>query len=206
MGVALYNAHGKNALLKEVFKQGESEYRKEKLNKALLELLQHAPANASTKTATGIQPKNADKIYPKKADKKDPQPSNNERYKDKWLPFYAEMKSLCHKLRDFPTDEQRGRAALRILELEDACIVWWDKEDYLIRNGVEMPEASMKPITAVQDMNQLEHQLRNARSNVSRYKGKPSKKHLYERAVQKVKEIEAKIPRLRNHEQTEATT
>ncbi len=192
--MALYNAYGEDALLKQALQQGESEYRKQRLEAALREMLGTGPTLA--KQMPIPSPQKPDKKPPQKTDKK----KDEDPYRKEWMPLYIEMNSLRHKLRHFKTEKERGVAAFRILELEADCMKIWGKRDYYQQTGQHMPKEQQQPITATTDLNQLELRLRNARSNVSRYKNKPDKEHLYNKALQMVKEIEAQIPRLAQKE------
>lgn len=194
MGVALYKAHGQDEYLKKVFAQGESEYRKRKLEEALRHLWEHSkpiaiPATAQTAATTiTIAPEDAND--PLSDEREDP-------YRELWLPHYIEMNSLRHKLRYLPNDEERGKAAFRIIYLEELCESYWVKRDHYRKTGQHLQDAVQEPANpVVTDISQLERKLANARSNVSRLKKTPEKKAAIEKWTKEVKKLEAQLPRL----------
>lgn len=171
MGVALYKAHGENEYLKKVFDQGESQYRKRELEKALREILRNAKPVELVATTTEpvkqiiIQTTADDPLHD---DREDP-------YREQWLPLYIEMNTWRHKLRLLPTDEERGKAAFRIIYLEELCEKYWEKRDYYLQTGQHLPDKptdTASPI--VTDLSNIERLYRNALSNVTRCRKKKS--------------------------------
>ena len=168
-GVALYAAYGTNAALKAAFEQGESEYRKERLLKELRLLKDTVPAIAPVaaehSTRVFASPV-ASVVLPEQAvpEEKDP-------YRAEWLPLYAEMNALRHRLEDANDDIERGGMAHRILELERQCMSVWARRDYWRRTGQHIAPAQPET-NAVTDKNMLQKRLNNVRSSVSKYRAK----------------------------------
>lgn len=134
-GAALYNAYGDDILLKQMFAQGESEYRKERLLKALRALL--ATARQVAIPVAPEAPPTTVHLHPGESPESRV-PQEKDPYYDQWILPYREMQRLRGKLIDAPTDEKRGELAHKILKLELQCKGWWDKRDYLLEHGVEM--------------------------------------------------------------------
>lgn len=176
VGLALYLAYGTDAALKTALQQGESAYRKGRLLDALQELWENAPAHHKKSiraltapqvipSQTAPQQVQAPVAYPS------PRQSQDDPYYNDWHPLYKEMMSLRAKLALYPTDDERGAAAFRILDLETACKYYWKRRDYYLQNGVAMPEDSPKP-DVVTDRNEMKAQQLNLRTYVTRYKKK----------------------------------
>src|SRR5699024_10335653 len=59
--------------------------------------------------------------------------------REQWEPLFKEMKTLQAQLLLIDSDSERGAAAHRILDLDDACQAIYEKRDYYIANG-KLPE------------------------------------------------------------------
>lgn len=175
VGVSLYAVYGNNDSLLECLQQGESKFRAEKL-------LQHLRAIYEAQKPTPVVIEKRIDAFPEKVTtttERDELPKivtkEADPYKDKWMPLYKEMQSLRARLCLYPTAEERGEAAFKILELERKCRYWWQRRQYFQENGVEMPEDNESP-PPFADKNMLIERRNNFRTYVSRYRGK-LKKH-----------------------------
>ncbi|MGN6478522.1 MAG: hypothetical protein ACTHKV_14955 [Flavipsychrobacter sp.] len=170
-GAALYECYGDDPKLKQMFAQGESEYRKERLVKELRALLGAAkpvsiPVKPSAPPET-VHIKTGTSPETKVPEAKDPY------YKD-WIQPYREMQRLRGQLRFDMTDEQRGTLAFKILTLEQVCNYWWRKRDYLLEHGKELnePMPGAKPDDVVADPAKYQTRLTTVRTFISKARKK----------------------------------
>lgn len=168
VGVALLATYGSNKGLVEMFDQGPSPYRITQLEKHLRAI--DAPLIITPEDAPII-------ITVEKKELPETQVHAADPFKDIWQPKYAEMQSLCHRLEDIATAEERGVAAFRILELEQECIRLWAKRDYFFATGLKV-DAEDEQAISVTDKYALMQRLHNLRTYISRtkkkYKATPS--------------------------------
>lgn len=155
IGVALYNTYGDNELLKTALAQGYSDFRMNKLVEAMEELLEQNPKETQSHEV---------KPQPLHKTEEEPDP-----YKGDWKPLYKEMQFLFAKLTNEMSEEERGRIAFRILDLERTCKRFWNARDFERQYGYKMPvEDPKKDILA--DKNQLVNRRNTVRTYISRYK------------------------------------
>jgi len=160
MGAALYKVYGDDDDLKDVFAQGPSEYRKQRLLDAMKKLKDNAPehipiAPAPKKTARQeVLPEN--KVQP-----------NEDPYREEWMPLYQRMNFLRHQLHEVKTVQERGMMAHEILDLEQDCKRWWYKRDYYLKYGMNLPEEEKKS-EEITDRNELFRNLTNYRTYLSK--------------------------------------
>lgn len=175
VGVTLYQIYGEVDALKDMFAQGYSAYRQQRLELVLREIVSSAKvsevefvvADADEPVVVVLEEPKSKFEPPEEQVKKDDDP-----YHDKWMPLYAKMKFLQHNLHNATSDEERGGMAFEILELERQCMVWWGYRDEYLRTGHKISEGEFIQENTIVDMNQLQRHLNNARSNLSKAKKK----------------------------------
>lgn len=164
LGVALYEAHGTDEGLKQMFAQGFSQYRQQRLVAALQELKEHPtivelPSEPRTITVAvneAVLPENL-------------VPAERDPYRQRWLPLYQQMNYLRHQLRTAADDTKRGEMAHEILSLEEKCYQIWEERDYFIKYGQPVPNMVTDTIT-VTDRNELHRKLMNYRTYITKAK------------------------------------
>lgn len=169
VGVALFQCYGDNPDMTEMFLQGHSEYRQARLLSALEKLyasgdhieieLPGQPEPVAVFTPPSPMPEASTKP------KTDPYYAN-------WNPIFKEMQHLRSQLRLIPTDEERGKVANRILDLEQECNYWWERRDYYLETGQHMPEDNRHRPDPHTNQNELQKRLLTVRTYVTRYEKK----------------------------------
>lgn len=166
VGATLYSVHGDDNAMKRMFAQGPSAYRQERLVTALKALLSKAEVVEIVlpDKPEPIQLTIAPEDMPETRVKAEEDP-----YRDKWYPEFTRMNLLRHRLAGAGSIEERGRMAFEILELERHCKAWWARRDYLLKNGVAMPEEEAPARAPMVDHNRLEKRLRTVYTYVTKY-------------------------------------
>ena len=171
LGIALYNAHGDNEGLKEMFAQGHSTFRAERLEKELrkinnlareidipvVEETERGIVIVTEKVETVTVPISKHDLGENQVDpKKDP-------YRDLWMPFYQQMNLLRHNLPLIDDVAERGKMCHEVLRLERICMSYWRRAKYFVKHNKELPEEThaVEPVT---DINQLHRKLMNYRT------------------------------------------
>ena len=169
VGVALYDVHGHDVALKRALTQGFSDFRQARLEQALRELLKAAPPAAAAAllpvalTTNGITIASVQLPEEQVAEAEDA-------YRDHWLPLYQEMQALRARLHLIQDDEERGKTAHRILELERALNKIWEARDIQRKTGQAPPAEEVAGPAVITDKNALQKRLNAVRSYVSKYK------------------------------------
>lgn len=176
-GVVLYLKHGSDPLLIRLFRdEAVSDFKKQKLAQALQQML---PAKAGSPAKIPIIPK-----IPVPAIPEIPTANRWSRQRDaleeslyqQWKPVYQEMMNLCARIGDVaraglkdPNKEQEaGRMALRILELDDECDrLYYNRDHY--KEHKTMPEEK-KPVEMSLDPKLWPKKLTNHQRYVLKFK------------------------------------
>lgn len=165
IGVAVYNVHGTDALLKKMFEQGYSALRAKRLTEELLKLknvdVQEIKIEATTPERTAVTVEAV--TLPEKEI-----PETKDAYREKWLPIYMEMNMLRHQLEQAPNNQERGKMAFKILALEQQCMALWQRRDYFIRTGSKLPEEEPAAEPFV-DTNKIVRRIQTLRTYISKY-------------------------------------
>lgn len=147
-GVLLYTQYGKDTLLKKLFCEAETNYKKDRLITALQDLLSNKKeTDEITVSSKEVQLK---KLQAEKtigigwSDKMD---AVEKALYEQWKPKFLEMMDLISQLypvaKEGVTDpwkrEQAGKMALRILDLDDECDDYYSQRDYYLKNK-RLPE------------------------------------------------------------------
>jgi hypothetical protein len=194
-GVALYKAHGRDEKLKRVFAiEGESEFKRKKLQEELMKLLSKAPPASNLKPQTSNpKPQTAPAILHAWPEEKD----------DiimalwlEWKPLYSEMNSLQARLYDVAKQglndaakkNEAGEMAHRILDLSDGCDTIYEKRDHYLQHK-KLPEAE-KSFVVVVDPLKMPLALSTAKRMMREYKLQLKKDPANLRAAQNLKRWE----------------
>ena len=148
IGVKLYGLYGKKLEVKEALKSPKNPFRQKLLENAMQELLEPAPPPPPAATDDLV-------IRELKA---------------KAIPLLKERDDLHAKLRLFRTVEERGRAAHRILDLDDEVDDIYDAIRYYEQHR-KLPEAEL-PFTPITDPSRWEQRYQTCGRYVSRYQDK----------------------------------
>lgn len=169
-GVALYKLYGSDARLKSALLQGESPFRKQLLANAMSEMVADYEEDTTGAEIAPVQkePEHQAVIVGDKQMEEFAVSEKEDPYRSEWLPPYIEMNNLCARLRDMPTKEERGKAAHKILRLEQICISIWERRDYYSRTGLHMPKPETSGLDIVTNPNVLHKKLGNLRSSISK--------------------------------------
>lgn len=162
MGVALFKAHSSNTVLYEMFAQGFSPYRAERLLQEMealssLKVTVALPSVSPTPIALAIR----EEVLPENIPTHETDP-----YREKWLPIYAEMNFLRHNLLNAKNDQERGELAHKILDMEQQCMNIWHQRDYFLKYKEHLPEINENYI--ITDRNELHRKLMNIRTYITK--------------------------------------
>ena len=177
-GTALYMKYGKDKLLRRVFNEPESDFKKKKLVESLRELLippSKKILEPRTEIETLIKEPRTDYGWPEKRD------PTEEALWLRWKPLFAEMMNLSSRIYDVALaggmdtamKMEAGRMAHRILDLDDQCEDIYGQRDFYIKHK-RLPEEK-KPMELVVDSKKVPLALLNAKRYVRDYKVKLKK-------------------------------
>lgn len=150
-GAKLYLIHGKDHLLRRIFMEPASDFKRAKLVEALKGLLGVKTAVAKklafTKAVAIEHIAVSDRKWPKEKD------ATLAALHEKWKPLFAEMMSLSSRIydvakagqHDMAQHQEAGRMAHRICDLDDECDDIYAQRDYYLQHG-KLPEEK-KPYT-----------------------------------------------------------
>lgn len=152
-GITLFAMSGADPALLALMRQGPTPFTTQRLKDELLRIFNTGQPADEKQTAT------APETPPGLKD-----PVLQELY-DQKVALHKEKDMLRAQLKFFPTDEERGVAAHRILTLRDAITAVWATEDYYKLHG-RLPEAD----PGVTDPAMLKLRRERANSYVRRYR------------------------------------
>jgi hypothetical protein len=170
IGRVLYDKLGSDERLKEVFKKGESPETKKSLRAALQVMVTTqtvAPVEKKINPITDEMPvQSDDEILTALA--------------SEWKPIYQRMNYLRANLDAFGesnTDESiaaRGPQAFEVLELEQQCMVVWQKRDHYVLHG-SLPDMKKETKELPTDPVALATHIDNIKKNIRKNRGKMQK-------------------------------
>lgn len=193
-GAALYLAHGRDRMLKRVFSEPPSDFKRKKLVEALRGLISTQAKVETvveeTKTTVITTEQRADRQWPEQLDE------TLLALKLQWKPLFAEMMNLSARIYDMAkageTDAamkaEAGKMAHRILDLDDQCDDLYEKRDFYLKNG-KLP-AHAAPLELAVDPMKIFMSLQNAKRYAREYKAKLKKNPSDENAAQQLKKWE----------------
>ncbi|GAB3743067.1 hypothetical protein GCM10027594_22360 [Hymenobacter agri] len=160
-GVALYEAHGRSAVLRSTLAFGETEFTRAKLVHALQQLVDAVPAAAHVR----VVDTSAERV------RETPKPVQVDPQRRDW---FAERNHLHAQLGLVATDEQRRVMALRILELGDLISQSYDQAAG--RASVLAPAGPGTPgLEQVRDEGEIRRLLANLKPQRSKLKKRPER-------------------------------
>lgn len=175
-GVLLYLRHGKDPLLRKVFAEPASDFKKKKLETALRELLQVKKAKAVEMVASKETLLQKDIVaatgWPTEKD------DVLTALHLQWKPLFSEMNALCAQIyevalqgeKDPGKQAEAGRMAHRIIDLDDQCDKIYAQREYYLQYGKLPDEAA--PAKLVVDSKKLYLAFENSKKYVRQYKAK----------------------------------
>jgi len=193
-GAKLYLIHGKDHLLRRIFMEPASDFKRAKLVEALKGLLGVKTAVAKkvavTKAVAIEHIAVSDRKWPKEKD------ATLAALHEKWKPLFAEMMSLSSRIydvakagqHDMAQHQEAGRMAHRICDLDDECDAIYAQRDYYLEHG-KLPEEK-KPMELVVDPLKIPLALANARRYVADYRNKLKREPGNVKAAEKLKKYE----------------
>ena len=176
-GAKLYLQYGRDEMLKRIFREPVSDYKRKKLEESLKALLQK---NTQVKAKTEVHKKAAvesvalnDRRWPKERD------ATLSALHEKWKPKFAEMMSLMSRIYDVAVEgktdvakkKEAGAMAHRILDLDDECEEIYTQRDHYLKHG-RLPNVEETPMEVVVDPKKWPVALENCRRYVRQYKNK----------------------------------
>jgi hypothetical protein len=177
-GVALYEAHGRSAVLRSTLAFGETDFTRGKLVHALQQLAGTAPAPAARPTAAPV-PAPPVAVPPMAVD-----PQRRD-----WL---AERNHLHAQLALVATDAERLALSLRILELGDLIRLSYDQAAG--RAPVPAPVGQASPgLAAITDEGTIRRLLANLKPQRSKLKRRPDRANDLARVVADIALLEEKL-------------
>jgi hypothetical protein len=137
-GVRLYNAFGKDALLKKYFSNTTNTVTSRFRLKQAIEGMLYIPQTVPLSIGEGVGVRSSTETV-----RHDTMPDSPDivlqSIKDKWMPLYTRMNLLRHNLEPARSERQRGQMAFEILDLEQQCIKLWQQADFYKKNGTCTP-------------------------------------------------------------------
>lgn len=193
-GAKLYLKHGTDKLLRRIFMEPVSDFKKKKLSEAL-----NALVYKKVKTEKKITETKAVAIERIAASpRKWPEQMDDtlRALKEQWKPAFSELMNLTARIydvalagtKDPAMKQEAGRMAHRILDLDDLCDDIYAKRDYYLQHN-KLPEAK-KPMELVVDPIKMPVALENARRYVRMYKSQLKKDPSSVLAAEKIKQYE----------------
>jgi hypothetical protein len=202
-GAKLYQEYGTDELLKRLFSEGESTFKKEKLVSVFKEMIRGKVGSVS-KIGTTVQKKatSVQKAGTPPAGGHQPshqavlvkQPHKNPgtgwstemdeveaALFNEWKPVFSERNDLCSRVgeiarqgeKDPAKEKEAGIMALRILDLDDQCDRFYNKRDYYLKNKA-LPEEKPYGEPCI-DPKLIPLKLENAMKYVRHYRAKLEK-------------------------------
>lgn len=166
-GVRLYLKFGQDHKLKQLFtSEKETPFKKQRLEKAIRDLLNAAPihTNKTTTVPAPIQP--VSKSWTAESCKDDLEKA----IREDWLQQFKTMQDLRSQLMLIGTDQERGEVAHKILDLDEQCDKLLAKRDYYREHGAlpseEPVELITDPLAMVKRMTLLDRYIRRERQNM----------------------------------------
>lgn len=178
-GVKLYLKYGKDSALKNMFKEGQSEFKRKRLRNALEEILNNYE-NPTTKAAIITRQVEREPIL---ASFGWPNPITDEviqQLHNLWQPKYHELMNLQARVYEVALLSQQGipnkdfeacQMAHRILDLDDECEEIYAQRDHYILHG-KLPETIKIQPEVVGDPVRWVTELESAKRYIRRYKTK----------------------------------
>lgn len=193
-GARLYLIHGKDSLLKKVFSEPVSPFKKQKLEESLKALLSGKAETVKKIEATKETAIQRVSVGNRRwSEQMDP---TETALHNKWMPIYAEMMNISARLydialagtKDASKKEEAGRMAHKILDLDDECDKIYEQRDYYLKHK-KLPTEKGE-IELVVDPKMIPLALQNAQRYVRQYKNKLSKKPDDVNAAKKLRQYE----------------
>lgn len=193
-GAMLYLQYGSDNLLKKIFREPASDFKKKKLVDALKGLL----VSKVTREKKIVIDKDAAIEKVSISDRR--WPANKDEITMalwmQWKPLFAELMSLTSRIydvalageHDAAQKQEAGRMAHRILDLDDHCDDIYRKRDHYIKHG-KLPEAE-KPMELVVDPKKIPLALANCTRYIRDYKSKLRKQPEDVNAAAQIKKYE----------------
>lgn len=177
-GVVLYRMFGRDDELKKIFSSGETAARKQRLIQAIDDLINpKAPVLPEHVTRIQLRPS---------AGPEDPTIAG---LKAQAIPLLKKRDAIHSKLLLIPTDEERGKAAHELLDLDDQVDEIYNRIRYYEQHkALPKEELHFDPIT---DPARWPHRYETCGRYVRRYQEKLDKDPDNESAKKKLKEYEA---------------
>lgn len=184
-GCKLYLKYGDDPVLTALFrKQDISRFKEERLLKAMIDIWRGGQVKATLPNAIVAPSNRKDEGWPKSRDK------ILSALRKQWEPLFKEMKTLHAQLLLIGSDEERGVAAHRILDLDDACDIIYAKRDHYLQYG-RLPDE--KEPDKVVDPAKYAVRLEAAKRYVRRYKNHLKKNPKNEKYAAKLKKYQAEV-------------
>lgn len=122
--------------------------------------------------------------------------------RNEWLPIYQRMNYLRHELDRYPGNEEqdiaaRSPLAFEILDLEQKCMLIWNRRDHYVINGA-LPDSKEKEEPLPDDPIKLVQALESAKRNVRRNKQLAEKHPDNATYPEKVAQYEARLLRIQS--------
>jgi hypothetical protein len=194
VGTTLYKTFGTNEDLKKLLEKGETTFSKKQLVDELTKLVEggkkvSVPITPMQKD-TGEMPPGDDAVLIA--------------LRNEWVPLYAKMNLLRHRLDDKGNDNSpeaiayRKPIAAEIRQLEKECNAIWEKRDYYLQNG-KLPFVTEKKFQIPTDPLELGRLAETLKKNIRRNRklmkdqpAEPRYAQLYESYKTKFKEVTGK--------------
>lgn len=173
-GAALYLKYGDDKMLKKVFSEPVSDFKRKKLAEVMKALA------AKKKTiANKVEESKQEQLERYSAPEKKWPNEGDEvliALRTKWKPLFAEMMNLCSRLYDVaragetdPAMERKaGEMAHRILDLDDECDAIYEQRDHYLKHGNLPGEKGLMEL--VTDVKKIPLALQNAKRYVRDYR------------------------------------
>jgi len=202
-GVRLYQTHGKDKALHKVFAEGCSDFKKKRLNEALLNLYRGDKKIEieikDTKEQVLDRTIKADKRWPDERD------GVLSALHAKWKPSFAEMMHLCTIIYDVAKAGQKdkgmkkeaGKMVHRILDLDDMCDCIYEERDHYVKHG-QLPADQQLVDDLVMDPKKIPLALQNAQRYVREYKIRVKNNLTNEKFAAKLKKWEDRVESYKN--------
>jgi len=168
-GIRLYLQHGADNNLKRLFtEEQKTAYKETLLEKAMRDIAigKEVVKEKEKKLPAKLSPKS----WPAEMATTDVLKA----LREEWMIKYKTMQDLRSQLLHFPTDQERGEAAFKILELDAECDIIYEKRDYYNQHG-RLPEVRKKedeliidPKKMYQRMEVLKRYIRRENKNIEK--------------------------------------
>lgn len=153
-GVKLYLQHGKDPLLTRLFTaEGYSDFKMKKLTSALDEMITPRKPVAPIAKPHEKKPDPSPAITTPESKWRKNRDSVEESLYQKWKPIFLEMQNLVARIGDVARagvfdaskEQEAGRMALRILDLDDECdILYYNRDHYQQHGKMPLEEKPME--------------------------------------------------------------